>query len=271
MTVSRKESDEGANKYTAPALSKGLDILELLASRAEGMRKSDIAKSLDRSISEIFRMLAVLNEREYVSFDPATERYSLTTKLFEIAHRHPPVRRLSSIAIDTMRKLALDVNQSVHLAILHGDDILIIAQVDAPGNNVTSVRLGARVPITITASGAVLFSSLPPKEREKLLDRTRQKEPELVDTFRRNVENFEKLGWCESVSEVIEGVHNMSVPVRDYSGTIVAALTIPFINRLRTDHFLPIGDTRARLIEAGRTISELLGSRASAAGSADSP
>ena len=69
---------EVSEKYSAPALSKGLDILELLATQNAGMKKSDIAKSLKRSVSEIFRMLAVLVERNYVSVDEASEHYSLT-------------------------------------------------------------------------------------------------------------------------------------------------------------------------------------------------
>ena len=76
---------EAAEKYSAPALSKGLDILELLATQSAGMKKSDIAKSLNRSVSEIFRMLAVLVERNYVSVDEASEHYSLTLKNFEIS------------------------------------------------------------------------------------------------------------------------------------------------------------------------------------------
>lgn len=252
-------------KYTAPALSKGLDILELLASDADGMRKSEIAKALDRSISEIFRMLAVLTERGYVSFETATERYALTTKLFEIAHRHPPVRRLSSVAIETMRKLALDVNQSIHMAIRHGDEILIIAQVDAPGNNVTSVRLGARIPILQTASGAILFHSLSENERDDFFTGTKDAEPNIVELFLKNVEEFGRQGHCVCPSAMIEGVQNISVAVRDYSGDIIAALTIPFINRLRTTHFVSREETLARLVEAGREVSSLLGSNTFAA------
>ncbi|MCY0096338.1 IclR family transcriptional regulator [Hoeflea ulvae] len=262
MNDTPESDDVKSGKYTAPALSKGLDILELLASDADGMRKSDIAKALDRSISEIFRMLAVLTERGYVSFEPSTERYALTTKLFEIAHRHPPIRRLSSVAIETMRKLALEVNQSIHLAIQHGDDILIIAQVDAPGNNVTSVRLGARVPMLQTASGAVLFGALSQSESKKFLQRAKNGEPDILQSFLENVRTFEERGYCESRSAVIEGVFNISVPLRDYSGAIIAALTIPFITRLRTPHFVSREETRARLVEAGQEVTALLGGNA---------
>ena len=47
--------DDDSDKYRAPALDKGLDILELLATQETGISRSEIAKSLDRSPSEIFR------------------------------------------------------------------------------------------------------------------------------------------------------------------------------------------------------------------------
>ena len=104
--------DKKIDKYSAPALSKGLDILEFLAKQAQAQKKSDIARALDRSISEIFRMLVVLEQRDYVAFDKHTERYTLTTKLFEISHQHPPIRRISSIAGEPMQRLAHRINQS---------------------------------------------------------------------------------------------------------------------------------------------------------------
>ena len=86
------------DKYRAPALSKGLDILELLAAYPMGLSQIEIAKELGRTTSEIFRMLAVLRKRGYVEIAEDGDRYELTPRLFEIAHRHPPTRRLTSLA-----------------------------------------------------------------------------------------------------------------------------------------------------------------------------
>ena len=162
------KTEINVEKYNAPALSKGLDILELLATKSEGMKKSEIASELKRSVSEIFRMLAVLTDRGYVGIDPLSEKYTLTLKMFEQAHKNPPIKRLTNVAAHLMADLAVRLNQSVHLAVLYGSNILVIAQNDPPGNNVTSVRLGARVPITLTASGAALVSHMPKHRRAEI-------------------------------------------------------------------------------------------------------
>ena len=149
-------------KYRAPALSKGLDILELLASEADGLSQIAIAKELGRNTSEIFRMLMVLCQRGYVEQREDDDRYLLTTKMFEVAHRHPPIRRLTSIAGEAMQRLANDVNQSMHLAIIHSGKVLVIAQVDCPDNNITAVRLGAQINIYDTC---LLYTSPSPRDR----------------------------------------------------------------------------------------------------------
>ena len=74
-------------KYQAPALEKGLDIIEVLSSHASGLSQVEIARELGRSVGEIFRMLVVLCDRGYLSLDSHTDRYSLNTKVFDVSPR----------------------------------------------------------------------------------------------------------------------------------------------------------------------------------------
>ncbi len=93
--------DESAAAYTAPALEKGLDILELLAGEAGGISQTVIAQRLARTTTELFRMLAVLERRGYVMRE-LDGGYRLTLRLFELAHQHPPLKRLLTVALPAM-------------------------------------------------------------------------------------------------------------------------------------------------------------------------
>src|SRR5688572_13597466 len=86
----------GDAAYTAPALEKGLDILELLAGEGDALSQAAIAQRLARSTAELFRMLSVLERRGYVTRH-ADGGYRLSLRLFELAHQHPPLKRLLSI------------------------------------------------------------------------------------------------------------------------------------------------------------------------------
>ena len=65
--ISVSKPKNSLDKYTAPALEKGLDILEFLADFPEGLSKVDIAKGLGRSLNEIFRMVSVLEKEDTFS------------------------------------------------------------------------------------------------------------------------------------------------------------------------------------------------------------
>lgn len=264
MTTQESNGEPAAEteKYSAPALSKGLDILELLSSQAAGLKKAEVAQALDRSVSEIYRMLAVLQQRGYVSLDQESERYSLTMRMFELAHRYPPTKRLTAVAGEVMEETAQSLNQSLHLAILYENNILVIAQVDPPGNNITSVRLGARVPLAFTASGACLTYQHSKEKRAEMCALNENVTDETTRLFEQSVEQVQTSGVCECPSAIIAGVHNISVPIISYGGDVVASLTVPHIQRLVSVNDPGIEESKRVLLQAGQRISKLIGAGA---------
>lgn len=256
------DDEDGDDKYRAPALSKGLDILELLASEADGKSQADIAKTLGRTTSEIFRMLMVLRKRGYVQLDEEGDRYALTTKMFEVAHRHPPIRRLTAVAGEAMQRLADRINQSMHLAILHSGRVLVIAQVDCPDNNITSVRLGAHIPLFDTASGRVLAAWMEQARLDDLLSAADPAPETKRQAFVGDLAGVRAAGYCENDSLTIAGVRNISAPIRDLTGRVVAAATIPFIRRLSGTSVISADESRAALLDMAAAVSRQLGAGA---------
>ncbi len=75
-------------KYSAPALEKGLDILELLSHCSDGgLSQSEVAEGVGRSKNEIFRMMVVLEERGYIKRSE-DDTFLLTSKLGELSGAH---------------------------------------------------------------------------------------------------------------------------------------------------------------------------------------
>ena len=85
QTTNDSNTDDGERKYRAPALEKGLDILELLSRHGAPMTTSQMATTLGRSVSELFRMVLALEFRGYIapSVD-GRDGYTLTNKLFTL-------------------------------------------------------------------------------------------------------------------------------------------------------------------------------------------
>ncbi len=251
--------EEPETRYRVPALERGLDILEQLSTSELGISRAGLAEALGCSVSQIFRMLDCLQRRRYVSVDPRSNLFSLTSKLFELSHQHPPTRRLVGLALPIMRAAAIKAHQSIHLSIFDDGQALVLAQVDALEDSGYFVKPGTRRDVYLTASGRVLLAFQPAEERQGMLAAARSKSGELMqeaDLLRR-LEVIRLQGFEEMPSLQISGVHNFSFPVMDVEGRAVAAMTVPFL--VRTDLSSSMDDARSILRGAADELSAHLG------------
>ncbi len=244
-------------KYKAPALEKGLDILELLANVNHGLTQKEIAVELDRKLSEIFRMIVCLEERGYIADIPGTDRYQLTLKLFDLASRNPPVKQLVELALPVMHKFAIETNQSCHIVIHNNDRLAVVAQVDSPHPYNFSVRLGSEVDLIESASGLVLLAFSSEEQANHIIESC-GKEPFSGDDLAK-LEKIRTKGVCEHVSPVVKGVFNLGCPIYDHHGDVIASLTVPYIDK-SYDSCSKV-EARNHAMAAAKKISDQLGKR----------
>ena len=216
------------SRYQAPALTKGLEILELLASSTGPLNMSHISIALGRSVSQIFRMLQVLEEHRYIA--RGDDGYRLTNRLFALSMGQPPVRDLVSTALPVMHDVARQTGQSCHMAVASGAEMVVIAGVEAPGLSGFSVRVGYRRPLHSSASGRILLAFQPGEARRAMLQEVRLTgatidEAALVARLRGLVAD----GGSTTASPVLTGITDLSVPILA-AGVACAALTVPFVD-----------------------------------------
>lgn len=214
-----------ATRYAAPALEKGLDILEALATEPAGLAQQGLAERLGRSVGEIFRMLEVLVRRGYVVRDAATARYALSLKLFDLSHRHPPTRNLLEAALPAMRRLADATHQAVHLSVRNGSQLLVLAQIEGFSDMGFSVRTGSRYPFRADRTSARVLAAFAAQDEAKAL-------AAMVGRGRaREFARIRSQGVLVIPSDTIAGVTDVCAPVRDASGAAVAALNLTWLAR----------------------------------------
>jgi DNA-binding IclR family transcriptional regulator len=247
---------EDDRKYRAPALEKGLDVLELLAAHRRPLNLSQISAALDRSVSELFRMVQVLEFRGYVVTDPTGEGLVLTNKLFALGMTRAPAKDLLEAALPAMRRLSAAIGQSVHLAVASADQMVVVARIEAPGDLGFSVRVGYRRPLVDATSGLVLYAFQPEAVRDEW--RTRLKPTATAGhwtDFEARATAARKAGHVRADSAVAKQIVDLSAPVMGPE-SVVAALTVPYAE---TPLAIPMADTIAAIQAAAREISAELG------------
>jgi DNA-binding IclR family transcriptional regulator len=253
-------TEDESTRYRAPALDKGLDILELLASVDGGLTQSEIARRLGRSPNEFYRMLDRLVRRGYVT-PLEGDRYSLSLKLFGLAQFHAPVRRLVSFATSLMRDLAEATLQANQLVVFDRGAAVVIAQQEAPGYWGISIRVGSHVSLFDTGSGHVLLAFRSPEEREMMMrEETRSGEPrDPGPEFYERLEQVRERGHEMMASLQTAGVFNLSVPILGVDGKAIAALTVPYITLVNTPGAPDITRTIALMLETSEKLCQVAG------------
>jgi DNA-binding IclR family transcriptional regulator len=248
-----------SERYGAPALEKGLDLIEILAEEAGAFTQKELAERAGRSVSEIFRMLGVLERRGYLVRDTLTGRYSLTLKLFVLGNRHQPTRRLQAAALPVMQDLAEAIGQSCHLVVATENRMTVVAQAEPRGPMVFTVKQGADFPLSAhRVSARVLAAFAATARQDEMLQAmiVQDGTPE-SSALRKRLSGIAREGYDMVPSETIGGVIDLAFPVFDQDGYAKTSLVVPLLPVIgRT----PDPETvKAKVAEAAHRVSTAIG------------
>lgn len=244
--------------YQAPALERGLEILERLAELGAPTTVAEMGRELGRSRSELFRMFVVLERAGYLARMEG-DRFALTSRLYDVALKAPPQRDILDAALPVMQRLAVRLQQSCHLGIASGSDLVIAARVESPDMLGFSVRVGFRRPLNLSASGRMIYAHQSHETRQAWRAMaTSEHDQELWDEVDRLAPQLVAAGIYVCPSFYVDAVTDIVAPVipagRSYA---VAAVAVPFItgpstkvSRTEVEHAL-----REEAAEIGRGLT----------------
>jgi DNA-binding IclR family transcriptional regulator len=253
------ETDLVRTTYAAPALEKGLDILELLAEAGEPLSTRAIAEHLGRSKSEIFRMVFVLQQRGYLEREPGTERLALSRRLFDLGIRTPRGRSLTSVVLPHMEHFSENTGQGAHLVVLSRAETVVVATTTGSLDAGVTIRLGYGRP-ALEANSGLLILAFQPEHRMRLLMRDASEEVLRVlhapETSSRLAEIREH-GYRIAPSRDIVAVTDIACPIIGPDGHAAACIVVPCLQRhgIRIDEMAVLEALQRCCREAGAQLS----------------
>ena len=254
MTADPATAAITARAYRSPAVEKAIDIIERLAASAEGESAKTIAEASGRTISRIYRVLGSLEARGLIRKEPGSDRYSLSMRIFELAHRHPPTDRLVTLAQPVMDALSVSTLQSCHLGTAEGDQLHILVAGHSPLQMHYAVKVGSVFPLLETSSGVIIASDMDEMVFSTLV---RNVAPVDLATLDARLHSARDKGYEVFDSLIVPGIVNLSAPVRDSTGRVRAAMTVPFLAQKRAT--VPLDVVLEELLQAAGRLSARLG------------
>ena len=228
------------------SLRRGIAVLFALESDAadgrRGLGVTQIAQRIDRDKSQVSRTLKILAEHGLVERDPETRAYRLSSRLFVLAGRAGDQQLLEQ-ARPYLRSTVAELGERAHLSVLQGHEVLTLLS-ESPSHAVQAAGwVGRAVPVHCTASGRALLFDHDRAALDTLLAGVDLRAgtpnaPGDVDELLARIVHSRALGYAAVTDELEPGLVAVAAPVRDFRGSIVAALNVSapkfrFARRLR--------------------------------------
>ena len=255
MSVLPEADPDEKAAYAAPALEKGLDILELLAETGEPLSTRVIAERLQRSKSEIFRMVFVLQQRGYLEREPGTDRLGLSRRLFDLGIRTPGGKQLTSVVLPLMERFSEESGQAAHLVVLSRAQTVVLATTAGHLDASVIVRPRYGRPALDANSGLLILAFQSEARRRGLM---REAPPEIRQRLddpetHAALAEIRALGHRIAPSRDILAVTDIACPVIGPAGHAEAAILVPCLQRhgVETDESAILLALKACAAEAG--------------------
>ena len=160
-----------------------------------------------------------------------------------------------------MQVLALEAGQSCHLVVANGGRGMVIAREEQPGTRGFALKVGAHIDIIQSCSGQVLLAFSPIQRTERIVRAAEEEGGINVDRewLADRLATIRRLGYDSRKSPITHGVTDVSFPVFGFDRSVVAALTIPFLELIDGSQKVGINEARELLRRATARIADRLG------------
>jgi IclR family pca regulon transcriptional regulator len=242
------------------SLDRGLRVLEMFGGSQQPMTLSDLAKAVDLPRATARRILFTLERAGFVATDG--KLFRLTPRVLVLASSYLASNHVVSVLQPALDRLSAEAQEISSMAILDGDDAVFIARASPTRIFSAGLDIGYRLPAFCTSVGRVLLSRLADDELAAALGRMNllQLTPFTVTEKKLLLKTIiadRAKGYSLVDREAEPGFRSISVPVRRYDGTIVAAINMgAHVDRVSSaemvERFLP------RLREAAASVKALL-------------
>lgn len=220
-----------------------------------------LAKRLGLAKSTVHRLVSTLVAEGFLEQNPVDGRYRLGLLLFSLGTQVRRRMDVSEQAVPYLHALGSRTGETVHLAVLHGSEILYLRNIDSPHAVRTRSYLGVRMPAFCTSEGRALLAYSPPLVLAQVMraktvartEHTRTDKTKLADLLAQ----VRLVGHAIDDEESEIGMRSVAAPIFDASGAVVAAVGVAGPTQRVTKANLK--KFAVMVMEAGQEISNRLG------------
>ncbi len=222
------------------AFSKGISLMQLIADSPRNPMKSELVQRSGFPRQTLHRILKALVAEQLVE-QASDGSYRLGSRMFQFAGRAIEQNDVIGKAEPELRRLASITEETTHLAVRSGDQMVYLFKQDSPLTVRLATTVGGRVALHASSIGKSLLAFLPEEERNEILEGTTlakitQHTVTCKDKLRAQLEKIRTDGYSAASQESVLDVHCFGAPIFDHRRKPIAGVSISVpIYRLKED------------------------------------
>lgn len=208
---------------------KAAEILFLFTEKYE-MTLTEITERSGLGKSSVYKYLNTLEYLGLVEKDPGTKRYRLGIRILELSGAVLENLELRKVTRPFLEELARKCNETIHLMVERDGEGVYIEKIDSPRAIRMYSQIGKKLPLHTGAVGKTLLAHMPESERDEVISRPLIRFTENTitdpDKLKKELAAIRERGYALDNEEVEIGLKCVGAPVRDYTGDVVASISI---------------------------------------------
>jgi len=251
-------------KTTVQSLQRGLEILVAVAQADRALGITELSQQFGLAKGSISRLVATLVQQSFLTRDPETAKYRLSTRVWELGVGAVSQLDVRAIARPAMETLNAATQETVHLTVLtESDEMVFLDKLDSTRAVRPNVELGATLPPYCVANGKAMLAFLPKARVDRVLRGKLRQFTNTTITLKgellAHLGTVRRLGYAVNRGEYRADVSGLAAPICDHTGFAVAALGVSVPSNRMTPEL--IRDLAPRVVASAREISSALGQR----------
>lgn len=208
---------------------RGFDIVELLAEQGE-LRAAELASTLRISRPTLYRTLAALQRRGYVTRVASTRTFRVGPAALQLARRAEP-NLIAPIAHDALTRLRDETGETANFAVRAGHRLFYAEILHSSFSLRPSAKVGEEVAPHATAVGKAVIASLGSADRADMLGaepytRFTQQTLTTADELEVELERTRERGYAIDLGEIEVGASCVAAAVLGVDDLPVGALSV---------------------------------------------
>ena len=226
-----KTDDKSDDRYTVPALARGLQLLMSFNRDDRELTGAELSRRLDLPRASVFRMLQTLEQGGFVERVGDGASYKLGLAVLRLGFEFLASMELTEHGRPVIESLRDLCGYSAHVVVRDNRDVVFIAKAAGRSALFHSIQVGARLPAHATVLGRLLLSDLDMHSLRRLypeepLPAYTARTPTNLAQLQGLIDEDRARGYAVSQGGFETGISTIAAPVFNDRREVVACISI---------------------------------------------